>query len=65
MDFKAIHPALNLGAKLKTVEDLMIKGKKIPFISENQNLKKAIKVISEKKLGVLIVIKKAIISVEL
>ena len=43
----------------------MIKGKKIPFISENQNLKKAIKVISEKKLGVLIVIKKAIISVEL
>ena len=58
MDFKAIHPAGSLGAKLKTVEDLMIKGKKIPFISENQNLKKAIKVISEKKLGVLIVIKK-------
>ena len=59
MDFKAIHPAGSLGAKLKTVEDLMIKGKKIPFISENQNLKKAIKVISEKKLGVLIVIKKS------
>ena len=31
MDFKAIHPAGSLGAKLKTVEDLMIKGKKIPF----------------------------------
>ena len=59
MDFKAIHPAGSLGAKLKTVEDLMIKGKKIPFISENQSLEKAIKVISKKKLGVLIVTKKS------
>ena len=58
IDFKKIHPAGSLGAKLKTVEDVMIRGKKIPFISENQNLKKAIKVISKKKLGVLIITKK-------
>ena len=58
IDFKKIHPAGSLGAKLKTVEDVMIRGKKIPFISENQNLKKAIKVISKKKLEVLIINKK-------
>ena len=58
MDFKKIHPAGSLGIKLKTVEDLMLKGNKIPFISENQNLKNAIKMISQKKLGVLLMITK-------
>ena len=35
MDFKKLHPAGSLGAQLKTVDDLMITGKKIPFINEN------------------------------
>jgi len=54
-DFKKIHPAGNLGAQLKTVEDLMLTGNKIPFIDENLNMKSAIKILSYKKLGVLIV----------
>ena len=38
----------------KTVEDLMITGKKIPFINENLKMKSALNIITNKKLGVLI-----------
>ena len=55
IDFKKLHPAGSLGAKLKTVEDIMLTGKKIPFVSENLKMKKALKILSDKKLGVLIV----------
>jgi len=54
-DFKRFHPSGNLGAQLRTVGDLMSTGKKIPFIKENLNMRSAIKIISDKKLGVLIV----------
>jgi len=54
-DFKKIHPAGNLGMKLKIVEDIMIIGKKIPFVSQDLNMKKALDILSKKKLGVLIV----------
>ncbi len=55
-NFKEFHPSGSLGAKLKTVEDLMISGKKIPFINENTNMNKALKLITQKKLGILIAI---------
>ena len=55
LDFKKLHPAGALGAKLKTVEDIMLTGKKIPFVNENIKMKKALKILSDKKLGVLIV----------
>jgi arabinose-5-phosphate isomerase len=55
LDFKKIHPAGNLGAQLKTVEDIMITGNKIPFVKESLDMKSAIKILSDKKLGVLIV----------
>jgi len=54
-DFKKFHPSGNLGAKLRTVEDLMIIGNKIPFVNENLNMKKALQIISKKKLGTLII----------
>ena len=54
-EFKKFHPSGSLGARLKTVEDLMLKGKKIPFISENSAMKTALKIITKKKLGVLVV----------
>ena len=53
-DFKKFHPSGSLGSKLKSVEDLMLTGKKIPFISESSNMKNALKFISQKKLGVLV-----------
>lgn len=55
LDFKKFHPSGNLGNRLKTVEDLMLTNKKIPFISENQNIKNSLKVLNQKNLGVLIV----------
>ena len=55
LDFKKFHPSGSLGIKLKTVEDLMITGKKIPIINENLKMKKALNIITNKKLGVLIV----------
>ena len=54
-EFKKFHPSGSIGAKLKTVEDLMLKGKKIPFINENIKMLEALKIITKKKLGVLIV----------
>ncbi len=54
VDFKKLHPAGTLGAKLKTVEDIMLTGKRIPFVKEDLEMKKALKILSEKKLGVLI-----------
>ena len=53
-DFKRFHPSGSLGSKLKTVEDIMLVGKKIPFINENVKMKSALKIISSKKLGILI-----------
>ena len=54
-DFKKFHPSGNLGTKLKTVEDLMLTKNDIPFINENSSMKNALKIISDKKLGTLIV----------
>ena len=54
-DFKKIHPAGSLGAHLRTVEDIMLTGKKIPLVNENLKMKLAIKILTNKKLGVLIV----------
>tara|TARA_B100001989_G_C24514467_1_gene452325 strand:- start:522 stop:1493 length:972 start_codon:yes stop_codon:yes gene_type:complete len=55
LDFKKFHPSGSLGKKLKTVEDLMIIKNKIPFINENSSLKKTIKIINSKKLGVVVI----------
>ena len=54
-DFKKIHPAGSLGAKLKTVEDIMLTRDKIPFVNESIKMKEGLKILTRKKLGVLIV----------
>ena len=54
-DFKKIHPAGSLGSQLKTVEDLMLKDTAIPFVNENLKMKDALKILSSKKLGFLLV----------
>ena len=55
LDFKKLHPAGNLGAQLRTVEDLMLTGNKIPFVNYSLKMKEALKILNNKKLGVLIV----------
>ena len=54
-DFKKFHPSGSLSIKLKTVSDVMLTGKKLPLVKENIKMKKALKIINDKKLGVLIV----------
>ncbi len=58
LDFKKFHPSGSLGAKLKTAEDLMLIGNRIPFIRENIFMGKALKTMNKYNLGVLIVINK-------
>jgi len=54
-DFKKFHPSGNLSTKLKTVEDIMLTKNKIPFINENFSMREALRIITQKKLGTLIV----------
>ena len=58
LDFKKFHPSGSLGEKLKTVDDLMLTKNKIPFINENTSMIKALKIMTDKKLGTLIVTNK-------
>lgn len=55
LDFKKFHPGGSLSIKLKTVEDLMLIGKRIPFIKENMSMKIALKNITQKGFGALVV----------
>jgi len=58
LDFKKFHPGGSLSVKLKTVSDLMFTGNKIPFVKENTTMKDALKVITKKGLGVLLIKKR-------
>ena len=55
LDFKKFHPSGNLGNKLKTAADVMLVKNKIPFVNENEVMKKALKILNSKKLGFLII----------
>ena len=58
-DFAKSHPGGKLGKRLITsVDDLMTKGKKLPVISMNTTLSKALIEISQKGLGVALIIEK-------
>lgn len=56
LDFKRFHPAGNLGKKLKTASDVMLTGSSIPFVNENTTMKKALKILNNKKLGFITVV---------
>ncbi len=58
LDFKKFHPSGSLGNKLKTASDLMLTKNKIPFVNENEIMKKALKILNLKKLGFLVVVNK-------
>ena len=58
IDFKKFHPGGSLSIKLKTVEDIMLIGKKIPFVYEKMSMLAALKTIEKKKLGTLVITNK-------
>ena len=53
-DFKQFHPSGSLGAQLITVSDIMLVGKNIPFVNEDLKMSKALNILNDKKLGVLL-----------
>lgn len=56
-DFAVFHPGGSLGKKLTiTVESLMIAGERLPLAEENTPMRQAIHQLSDKQLGILIVV---------
>lgn len=54
--FRVWHPGGKLGAKLRKVSDLMVKGNDLPFVTPDTTMDKAIITLSEKNMGSVIVI---------
>ena len=59
--FKVFHPGGNIGKTLLLAKDIMVIGAKVPTLSHNKNLKEALKVMNQKKLGVVVILKKKFI----
>ena len=58
-DFAKSHPAGQLGKKLTTlVQDLAVMNEKVPMVDQTTSLKEALMVITEKKLGLTLVLNK-------
>ena len=58
-DFAKSHPAGQLGKKLTTlVQDLAVMNEKVPVVDQTTSLKEALMVVTEKKLGLTIVLNK-------
>jgi arabinose-5-phosphate isomerase len=55
-EFRVWHPGGKLGAKLRTVSDLMVKGDDLPIVSPTTTMDKAIITLSEKNLGSVIIV---------
>lgn len=59
--FFIYHKGGNLGASLRQAKDIMITGKKMPMIDYKKKFNQAVKIINEKKLGVVVITKKGFI----
>ena len=59
--FKMFHPGGAIGQKLTLVKDIMIKGNRLPLINYKNNAVKAIQTISNKNLGLGIIVKKNLV----
>ena len=55
--FKVFHPGGNIGGSLLLAKDIMVSGNKMPVINFNKNFRQALKIMNQKKLGIVVVIK--------
>ena len=55
--FKVFHPGGNIGGSLLLAKDIMVTGNKLPIINFKKTLSDAVKVMSQKKLGIVVVLK--------
>ena len=56
--FKVFHPGGNIGSSLLLAKDIMVTGKKMPTINYKKNFKEALKIMNQKKLGIIVILKK-------
>ena len=59
--FKVFHPGGNIGRSLLLAKDIMVTDKKMPVINYNKSFKDALKIMNQKKLGLLVLTKKKLI----
>ena len=59
--FKVYHPGGNIGNSLLLAKDIMVSGKKMPVLNYKKNFKQALKIMNQKKLGIVVVLKRKFI----
>ena len=57
-NFFLYHKGGNLGSSLRLAKDIMVTGKKMPVIDQRKSFAEALKVMSQKKLGIVVITKK-------
>ena len=55
--FKVYHPGGNIGGSLLLAKDIMVSGNKMPVINFNKNFRQALKIMNQKKLGIVVITK--------
>jgi arabinose-5-phosphate isomerase len=60
--FKIFHPGGNIGKSLLLAKDIMVIGKKMPVIDFKKSFGEALKIMNQKKLGIVVINKKKYIS---
>ena len=55
--FFIYHKGGNLGASLRLAKDIMVTGKKMPLMNYKRSFKEAVKIMSQKKLGIVVITK--------
>ena len=55
--FKIFHPGGNIGSSLLLAKDIMVTGNKMPVIDYRKNFKTALKIMDQKKLGIVVILK--------
>ena len=55
--FKVFHPGGNIGSSLLLAKDIMVSGKEMPVINYKKNFKEALKIMNQKKLGIVVITK--------
>ena len=60
--FKIFHPGGNIGSSLQLAKDIMVVGKKLPIIDFKKGFSEALKIMNEKKLGVVVILNNGFIA---
>ncbi len=59
--FKRFHPGGQIGNALLLAKDIMVSGNKMPIINYKKNFKEALKIMNQKNLGIVVILKKKFI----